>query len=59
MQQKESKTNVHFYFSLTKSILRILACSLFFVDICPMDAGLYFASLFILAELLGIAEEIF
>lgn len=53
MQPKESKTNWHFRTSIAKSVLRILAgwslCNQKFVI-----AGV----LFILAEILGIVEEL-
>jgi hypothetical protein len=52
MQQKESKTNWHFYVSLTKSGFRFGAgFSLIFGSIPAAGA------LFILAEVLGILEE--
>lgn len=53
MQSKESKTNWHFYLSMAKSGLRIVAgVALMFQDfeLC----GLFF----IIAETLGIAEEL-
>lgn len=53
MQPKESKTNWHFYLSMAKSGLRIVAgVALMFQDfeLC----GLFF----IIAETLGIAEEL-
>jgi len=54
MQEKESKTNSHFWISIVKSILRIGACYFLF--------NLQFGNTAItlaLAEVLGIAEEIF
>lgn len=54
IQPKESKTNSHFWISLVKSSLRFAACYGLFYH--------YFESsaiLFALAEVLGIAEEIF
>jgi len=52
MQQKESKTNWHFTLSLTKSFVRIAAA------ICLTQSEfLWSGGLFIIAELLGIAEE--
>lgn len=54
MQEKESKTNTHFWISLVKSGFRFGAgISLFKGDL--MSAG----ALLIIAEALGIAEEIF
>jgi hypothetical protein len=54
MQPKESKTNTHFWISLFKSGLRFGACyTLFFQNFAGS------AILFGLAEVLGIAEEIF
>jgi hypothetical protein len=53
MQQKESKTNWHFKISLFKSCLRIVAGVTLIRGELPI-AG----SLFILAELLGIVEEL-
>jgi hypothetical protein len=52
MQKKESKTNKHFYFSIAKSLLRIIGCTyLFYSDYKGA------AILLALAEGLGIAEE--
>ena len=53
MQEKESKTNWHFYISLVKSGFRFGAgFSLIFGSIPPAGA------LLILAEVLGIVEEL-
>lgn len=54
MQPKESKSTKHFYISLVKSTLRILGC------LVMMESGDLFrgAALFMIAELLGIAEEL-
>ena len=53
MQQKESKTNWHFYISLVKSIFRFGAgFALIFGKIPAAGA------LLIIAEILGIAEEL-
>jgi hypothetical protein len=54
MQEKESKTNTHFYISIIKSVIRIGACSF-------LGQGLLSEAAFtlVLAEVLGIAEEIF
>jgi hypothetical protein len=48
----------HFYVSLVKSLIRIAAC---IIPICiGLDKGIYvFLVGFAVAELLGIAEEIF
>lgn len=54
MQQKESKTNTHFRISLIKSFFRICAGVALF-DGSLVNAG----ALLIIAEALGIAEEIF
>jgi hypothetical protein len=54
MQEKESKTSTHFWISLVKSFFRICA-GVALVDGSLMDAG----GLLIIAEALGIAEEIF
>ncbi len=54
MQEKESKTNSHFWISLFKSVLRITACWFLFYQQFGNTAILLG-----LAELLGIAEEIF
>jgi hypothetical protein len=54
MQEKESKTNSHFWISLFKSILRIAACWFLFNEQFGNTAILLG-----LAEVLGIAEEIF
>ena len=53
MQPKESKSNRHFYISLTKSVVRLLA------GICLMTEYFWYAGgLLLVAELLGIAEEL-
>jgi hypothetical protein len=53
MQEKESKTNWHFYISLAKSFLRFGAgFALIFGKLAVSGA------LFILAEILGILEEL-
>ena len=54
MQEKESKTNTHFWISLVKSGIRIGACIKLFDGDFQQAAGLL-----MLAEALGIAEEIF
>ena len=54
IQQKESKTNSHFWISLFKSVLRIGACYFLFNEQFGNTAILLG-----LAEVLGIAEEIF
>lgn len=54
IQPKESKSHTHFWISLTKSILRVVACYYLFDGQLHQAAGL-----FVLAEALGIAEEIF
>jgi hypothetical protein len=53
MQPKESKTNYHFYFSTTKSVIRILAS----IELC---FGNFIISgiMLIIAEILGIIEEL-
>jgi hypothetical protein len=53
MQEKESKTNWHFYISLTKSGIRIAAGFALIFSKIPL-AG----ALLIVAELLGIIEEL-
>lgn len=54
MQPKESKTSRHFWISLFKSGLRFGACyQLFNGNLVPA------AILFGIAEVLGVAEEIF
>ena len=54
MQQKESKTNSHFWISFIKSVIRFVAC--YFLFNGDFESS---ALLFALAEGLGIAEEIF
>lgn len=54
MQEKESKTNTHFWISLFKSVLRIGACYFLFNEQFG-NAAITFG----LAEILGIAEEVF
>jgi hypothetical protein len=52
MQKKESKTNKHFYFSMTKSFIRVIGFGcLFYNDFKGA------AVLLILAEGLGVVEE--
>ena len=54
MQEKESKTNVHFRISIVKSGIRIGACyCLFTLNFTGA------ATLLCIAEILGIAEEVF
>jgi hypothetical protein len=54
MQEKESKTNVHFRISIVKSGIRIGACyCLFTLNFTGA------AALLCIAEILGIAEEVF
>ena len=53
MQEKESKTNWHFWTSMVKSGIRIIACwRLYELDFHEA------AGYFVLAESLGIVEEI-
>ena len=54
MQKKESKTNSHFWISFIKSVIRFVACYFLFNGDLQSSA-----LLFVLAEGLGIAEEIF
>jgi hypothetical protein len=54
MQEKESKTNWHFWISMVKSVIRIVACWRLFEGDLHEAAGYL-----ILAESLGIIEEIF
>jgi len=54
MQEKESKTNTHFRISIVKSGIRLGACYCLFTLNFPGAAAL-----FCIAEILGIAEEIF
>lgn len=54
IQPKESKSNSHFYISIVKSVLRIGACYFLFNEQFGNTAILLG-----LAEVLGIAEEIF
>lgn len=54
IQPKESKSNSHFYISIVKSGFRIGACYELFNGNLPVAAILLG-----LAEVLGIAEEIF
>jgi hypothetical protein len=51
---KQPNPKAHFYISLVKSILRILAGAAL-LKLCLLGAGV----LIILAELLGILEELF
>jgi len=54
MQEKESKSNSHFWISIVKSGIRFGACFFLFQGDIKIAAVL-----FGLAEVLGIAEEIF
>jgi hypothetical protein len=54
MQPKESNSAKHFYISLTKSTLRILAGVVLMTSGDLLKAG----ALLIVAEVLGIAEEL-
>jgi hypothetical protein len=54
MEPKESKSNTHFWISLIKSAIRILACWRLYEGDLHEAAGYL-----IIAEALGIAEEIF
>jgi hypothetical protein len=54
MQEKESKSNSHFWISLVKSGFRFGACFTLFKGHFEVAA-----ILFGLAEVLGVAEEIF
>jgi hypothetical protein len=54
MQEKESKTNRHFWISIVKSVIRIGACYFLFHEQFGNTA-----ILLALAEVLGIAEEVF
>jgi hypothetical protein len=54
MQEKESKSKSHFWISMFKSLLRIVACYALFEGNLHEAAGF-----FVIAEALGIAEEIF
>jgi hypothetical protein len=54
MQPKESKSNSHFVISIIKSAIRIVACYYLFFFNLPIAA-----TLFCVAEILGIFEEIF
>ena len=54
MQEKESKTNRHFWISIVKSVIIIGACYFLFQE----QFGNTAISL-ALAEVLGIAEEVF
>jgi hypothetical protein len=54
MQEKGSKANSHFWISIVKSVIRMgAAYSLFTLDFTT--SGI----LFVVAEILGVAEEIF
>ena len=53
MKFKQPNPKKHLYISLVKSVIRIVAGSMLFVDLIHL-AGL----LIIVAELLGIAEEL-
>jgi hypothetical protein len=53
MQQKESKTNWHFYISLVKSVIRMGAGTAL-----VFQQFLLSGSLLIIAEILGVVEEL-
>jgi hypothetical protein len=53
MQPKESKSNRHFNISISKSIVRGIAC------ICLMTEHVWYAGgLLLIAEVLGVVEEL-
>jgi len=52
MQQKESKTNKHFYNSIAKSIFRIIAFVILFKGNVEMASAILIG-----AEMIGIIEE--
>ena len=52
MQQKESKSSKHFYYSMAKSLIRVIGFGYLFYH----DYG-GAAILLILAEVLGVVEE--
>ena len=54
MQPKESNSSKHFYISLVKSTLRILAGVVLMTSGDLLKAG----ALLVIAEVLGIAEEL-
>lgn len=54
IQPKESKSNSHFYISIVKSGIRLIACYFLFISDISMAAMLFGS-----AEILGVAEEIF
>jgi len=52
--EPKDPSNKHFYISLIKSALRIVGCTAVLLG----GSIMYLAALFLLAELLGIAEEL-
>ena len=57
-EEKESKSNKHFYTSIVKSFLRIAGCGAAITTNDPSFAVFYLAVLFLVAEFLGIVEEL-
>ena len=57
-EEKESKSNKHFYTSIVKSFLRIAGCGSAIAINDPSSAVIYLAALFLAAEILGIVEEL-
>lgn len=53
MQEKESKTNSHFWQSLVKSASRIIACYMLYHGDLKLSA-----TFFAIAEVFGITEEL-
>lgn len=53
MQPKASKTNYHFYISMVKSVIRIVAC-LYLLHGDYFEGGV----ILLVAEIIGIVEEL-
>lgn len=57
-EEKESKSNKHFYTSIVKSLLRIVGCVTALIINDPTTAVALLAASLLAAEILGIVEEL-
>ena len=57
MEPEESKSKKHFVISLIKSVVRMLGCCAILI-VTPLDAVLYLSIALLIAEALGILEEL-
>tara|TARA_R110001606_G_scaffold379511_2_gene539570 strand:+ start:615 stop:788 length:174 start_codon:yes stop_codon:yes gene_type:complete len=57
MEPAESKSKKHFVISLVKSVVRMIGCCAILI-VTPLDAVLYLSIALLIAEALGILEEL-